>query len=54
MKKIYLFLALAIPMIASAQLLEVASTERVADNANAKVAAFSPNGDYLLLTNTSN
>ena len=54
MKKVYLFLALAIPMMASAQLLEVASTERVADNANAKVAAFSPNGDYLLLTNTSN
>ena len=54
MKKVYLFLALAIPMMASAQLLEVASTERVANNANAKVAAFSPNGDYLLLTNTSN
>jgi Tol biopolymer transport system component len=54
MKKVYLFLALAIPMMASAQLLEVASTERVATNADAKVAAFSPNGDYLLLTNTSN
>ena len=54
MKKVYLFLALAIPMMASAQLLEVASTERVAANADAKVAAFSPNGDYLLLTNTSN
>ena len=54
MKKVYLFLALAIPMMASAQLLEVGSTERVASNANAKVAAFSPNGDYLLLTNTSN
>ena len=54
MKKVYLFLALAIPMMASAQLLEVGSTERVAQNADAKVAAFSPNGDYLLLTNTSN
>ena len=54
MKKVYLFLALAIPMIASAQLLEVGSVERVAKEANAKVAAFSPTGDYLLLTNTSN
>ena len=54
MKKVYLFLALAIPMMASAQLLEVGSTERVAQNADAKVAAFSPTGDYLLLTNTSN
>ena len=53
MKKVYLFLALAIPMMASAQLLEVTSTTRVASEANAKVAAFSPNGDYLLLTNTS-
>ena len=54
MKKVYLFLALAIPMMASAQLLEVGSVERVAKEANAKVAAFSPSGDYLLLTNTSN
>ena len=54
MKKVYLFLALAIPMMASAQLLEVGSVERVAKEANAKVAAFSPTGDYLLLTNTSN
>ena len=54
MKKVYLFLALAIPMMASAQLMEVTSTERVAASADAKVAAFSPNGDYLLLTNTSN
>ena len=41
-------------MMASAQLMEVTSTERVASSADAKVAAFSPNGDYLLLTNTSN
>ena len=54
MKKVYLFLALAIPMMASAQLLEVESIERVAKVADAKVAAFSPTGDYLLLTNTSN
>ena len=54
MKKVYLFLALAIPMMASAQLMEVTSTERVAASTDAKVAAFSPNGDYLLLTNTSN
>ena len=54
MKKVYLFLALAIPMMASAQLMEVVSAERVAASAEAKVAAFSPNGDYLLLTNTSN
>ena len=54
MKKVYLFLALAIPMMASAQLLEVTSTEHVTTNADTKVAAFSPKGDYLLLTNTSN
>jgi Tol biopolymer transport system component len=54
MKKVYLFLALAIPMMASAQLMEVTSTEHVTASADAKVAAFSPNGDYLLLTNTSN
>ena len=54
MKKVYLFLALAIPMMANAQLLEVTSTEHVTTNADAKVAAFSPSGDYLLLTNTSN
>ena len=54
MKKVFLFLAIAIPMMASAQLLEVGTTERVHASADAKVAAFSPNGDYLLLTNTSN
>ena len=54
MKKVYLFLALAIPMMASAQLLEVSSTQLVTSKADAKVAAFSPQGDYLLLTNTSN
>ena len=53
MKKVYLFLALAIPMMASAQLLEVSSTQLVTSSTDAKVAAFSPNGDYLLLTNTS-
>ena len=41
-------------MMASAQLLEVTSTEHVTMNADARVAAFSPKGDYLLLTNTSN
>ena len=40
-------------MMASAQLLEVTSTQLVTASADAKVAAFSPNGDYLLLTNTS-
>ena len=54
MKKIFLSLALAFSMMASAQLLEVGSTQLVASDADAKVAAFSPNGDYLLLTNTSN
>ena len=54
MKKIFLLLAMAVPMMAFAQLIEVTSTERVAASADAKVAAFSPNGDYLLLTNTSN
>ena len=53
MKKVYLFLALAIPMMAFADLLEVTSTQLVASSADAKVAAFSPNDDYLLLTNTS-
>ena len=45
---------MAVPMMAFAQLIEVTSTERVAASTDAKVAAFSPNGDYLLLTNTSN
>ena len=54
MKKIFLSLALAFSMMASAQLLEVGSTQLVASDADAKVAAFSPNGDYLLLTNSSN
>ena len=54
MKKIFLSLALAFSMMASAQLLEVGSTQLLASDADAKVAAFSPNGDYLLLTNTSN
>ena len=54
MKKIFLSLALAFSMMASAQLLEVGSTQLVASDADAKVAAFSPNGDYLLLTTTSN
>ena len=53
MKKVFLFLAMAIPMMAFADLLEVTSTQLVASSADAKVAAFSPNGDYLLLTNTS-
>ena len=54
MKKIFLLLAMAVPLMAFAQLIEVTSTERVTTSADAKVAAFSPNGDYLLLTNTSN
>ena len=54
MKKIFLSLALAFSMMVSAQLLEVTSTQLVTSKADAKVAAFSPNGDYLLLTNTSN
>ena len=53
MKKVFLFLAMAIPMMAFADLLEVTSTQLVTASADAKVAAFSPNGDYLLLTNTS-
>ena len=40
-------------MMAFADLLEVTSTQLVTASADAKVAAFSPNGDYLLLTNTS-
>ena len=54
MKKIFLLLAMAVPLMAFAQLIEVTSTERVTTSADAKVAAFSPNGDYFLLTNTSN
>ena len=53
MKKVFLFLTMAIPMMAFADLLEVTSTQLVTASADAKVAAFSPNGDYLLLTNTS-
>ena len=56
MKKIFLSLALAISMIASAQVFEVASVTKLAtpENTDAKVAGVSPDGSYVLLTNGSN
>ncbi len=52
MKKIVLMLALAIPMIVSAQILEVVSIQRVSTPArlDTRVAGVSPDGSYILLT----
>ncbi len=55
MKKTLLVLALAIPMMAAAQILEVASVEKLnTPQMDAKVAGISPDGSYLLLTTGSN
>ncbi len=52
MKKTLLILALAIPMMAAAQILEVASIQQVETPANIdnRVAGVSPDGTYILLT----
>ncbi len=55
MKKTLLVLALAIPMMAAAQILEVASVEQVKTPVlDAKVAGISPDGSYILLTTGHN
>lgn len=56
MKKIFLSLALIIPMMITAQVLEVGSLTKLATpkNTEAKVAGVSPDGSYVLLTNGSN
>ncbi len=56
MKKIFLSLALAVSMMASAQVFEVGQLTKLAtpENADAKVAGVSPDGSYILLTSGSN
>ena len=57
MRKTILLCAICtISMFASAQLLEIVSTEQLSTptNEEMKVAGFSPKGDYLLLTNDVN
>lgn len=55
-KTILLCATCTISMFASAQLLEIVSTEQLSTptNEEMKVAGFSPKGDYLLLTNDVN
>ncbi len=55
MKKTFLVLAL-VPMMAMAQIFEVASIQQLATpvNIDAKVAGISPDGSYILLTTSSN
>ncbi len=52
MKKTFLMLALAVPMIAVAQLVEVVSTERIKTTQNdfPRLAGISPDGSYVLIT----
>ncbi len=55
MKKTLLMLALAIPMMAAAQIMEVASVEKLnTPQMDAKVAGISPDGSYVLLTTGTN
>ena len=56
MKKLFLALAVAAPMIAAAQVLEVQSLQKIntPSNVETKIAGISPAGDYLLLTTVSN
>ncbi len=55
MKKTILVLALALPMLAAAQILEVASIEKLnTPQMDAKVAGISPDGSYILLTTGTN
>ena len=56
MKNIFLSLALAVSMMASAQVFEVGQLTKLAtpENADAKVAGVSPDGSYILLTSGSN
>ena len=56
MKKLFLFVAVALPMLAIAQVLEVQSVELIntPQNTETKIAGVSPAGDYLLLTTVAN
>ncbi len=56
MKKTILVLALVLPMMVAAQIMEVASVEKLStpDNMDAKVAGISPDGSYILLTTGTN
>ena len=56
MKKTFLIAALAVAAIANAQVLEVASVEKIAtpENRDAKVAGIAPDGSYLLITSGTN
>ena len=56
MKKTFLVAACALSMLASAQILEIVSTQKIATPKGTewKVAGFSPVGDYLLLTDDGN
>lgn len=56
MKKFTLFLALAVTVMASAQVLEVTGLQRLNTPANsdAKVAGIAPDGSYILLTTSAN
>ena len=56
MKKLFLALAVAAPMIAAAQVLEVQSLQKIntPENVETKIAGISPAGDYLLLTTVAN
>lgn len=55
MKKLILLVAVALPMLAAAQVLEVQSVEQIntPQNTETKIAGVSPAGDYLLLTTVS-
>ena len=56
MKKIFLSLALVIPMMVAAQVFEVTNVKKLdtPHNVDAKVAGVSPDGSYILLTNGAN
>ena len=56
MKKLFLLAAVALPMLAAAQVLEVQSVEQIntPQNTETKIAGVSPAGDYLLLTTVAN
>lgn len=56
MKNVFLALALCVSFSGFGQVLNVASVNKVpiAPNPNAKVAAISPQGDYLLITSATN
>ena len=55
MKKVFFLVALAVAMMANAQVLDVASVEQLSIPAgDVKVAGIAPDGSYILLTSMSN